>query len=144
MTTVQDHIHLDRPTQPHDADGAPAYRWKAQQRATIPSVQVAVARSFNGHTYMSRVVNAEGDPVIHTDWRYQLRVTVIQYDYLKSLLGMELEFVDHRHVDDGEDHTDYIKMVGLREVSDIKNLDPLLRKFDVTIELVDLEDPNDK
>lgn len=141
MTTVQNHIHLDRPTQPHDADNAPAARWKVTKRAPIPSVQVNVSRSFTGHTYMARVVDSTGSPVFHKDWRLALRVTQLELDYLYELLGMELEFIDNRHVDDGEDHSDAIVSVGLKAVSEISNLDPLLRKYDVAIELVNLEAP---
>ena len=143
MSNVQCHIHLDRdaPYVPRDTDNAPAARWRVTRRSRIPQAQVNVSRSHTGHTYMSRVVDGAGDPVVHNDWRYQLRVTQAELDYLVGLLGRELIFVDHRHPDDGTDATAYVKSVGLRVTSDIANLEPMLGKYDVSIELVDLEQP---
>jgi len=139
--TVKCHIHLDDPLVPRDIDNAPAARWKATKRSDIPTAQIGVSRSHTGYTYVARVVNSNGLPVVHHDWRFMLRVTRAEYDYLCTLLGKVLEFIDNVHVDDGVDHSGYIKSVALKSISDINNLDPLLNKFDVAIELVDLEAP---
>jgi len=142
MTAVQAHIHLDALDVPHDSDGAPAARWRATKRSHIPSVQISVSRSVTGHTYVARVVNSGNTPVVHNDWRFALRVTRMEYDYLISLLGQALEFIDNVHPNVGTSASDYIQNVALRSVSEIENLDPRLNLFEVTIELISMENPS--
>lgn len=134
------HIHLDAVGVPHDSNGAPFAWFHATKRVPMPSIQVNVSRSITGRTYVSRVIRSDNArPVVHRDWRYMLRVSQEELDYLVyTLLGRECEFIDHRHPATGISHASYIQNVVLKDVSGIDNLDPMLTKYDVAIELVSI------
>lgn len=141
MTTM-DHIHLDIYDETgvrYDNDGAPLMRWTVTQRAKIPQVQLNIARSVTGVTHASRVVNALGQPIQHTDWRFTLRVSAAELDDLITLNGKLCDFIDNEHVLDGEDHEPFIQRVTARAVTDLSNLEPMLNKYNVTVELIDME-----
>ena len=139
--TMQNHIHLDAYGLSYDADNAPAHKWGATVRQKAPVIQAVVHRSANAYTYFSKVTDSAGDPVVHNDWSYVLRCTPSELTYLMTLLGKRCELVDHDHVADGTSHTAYIQDVALGNITNIENIGPLATKYNVTIELVDLENP---
>lgn len=139
--SVQDHIHLDLPDVPRDIDDAPLHRFSVVRRQPQISVQANVHRSSNGYTYVSRVTDSSGGVVQHRDWSIQLRVTQTELDYLVSMLGRPAEFVDLIHPNDESDHLSDIQDVVVFKISDPENLDPMLRKFNVTVQLVDKANP---
>jgi len=139
--TVTNHIHLDLTTVGHDADGAPLHRWGIVGREPAISIQATVHRAATGATHVARIRDSNLDVVQHKDWAYQMRVTQTQLDYLISMLGEPCELVDNVHVADNISHTPYVQDVAFTEISQIEPLGSLMYKYNVTIQLVDLEDP---
>ncbi len=138
--TVQNHIHLDFETMPLDADGAPPQRWTIVDLQPRPTIRIGVNRSTSGYTYITRVLDAVNDPVVHNDVDMIIRTDASGYALLLSMLGHYLYFVPNDHVDDGEDHLGYIRQVVIKEMQP-QPVDAMLRKWNITVSLVDRTQP---
>ena len=140
--SVQNHIHLDLTTVPHDADGAPLKRWSVISFEQQPSqkIQMRVTRSLTGHTYVSIVTDSSDEPVVHHDYSLVLRCTLDDYYYMKAMLGKEAEFIKNDHPDTGSDHSGDIVSVFVSSVSGTP-LDNMLRYWNVNVSLADLTQP---
>jgi len=137
---VINHIHLDLPTVGHDADDGPLHRWGVVNRQPQITIQAQVHRSASGHTYVSRVLDS-GDVMQHNDWVFQLRMTLSELEYLRTMNGMVCEFIDNVHVADGTDHLSSIQSVTLLEIQSVENLGPMMTNLNVTIQLIDMTNP---
>lgn len=123
MATVQNHIHLSTAIG-SAPENAPTYTWRARDRGKVPVYTGRVARSLQGYLY-THVITRSGSPVVSFDYRYELVLrplggdTTIQLeDRLNGFAGKELYLVDHRHCDDGADHTSYIKHVYVAQIGE--------------------------
>lgn len=138
MADVQNHIHLDSVIG-GAPENAPTLTWRATDRALVPRFTVEIVEGLTG----VRFDHATED-VVYSDFMYELflkdgaTTALAQLDLLMGLAGKRLYLVDHRHPDNGADHTDYIRTVRMTRMGEIQQEHLLLKQFRVQVYFVDL------
>ena len=135
--TVQNHFHLDV-VGIVDGDSAPTKTYGAHERSPQPTVQTMVTTSVTGARHRSTVLDDSGDPVLHQDFKYRVRLTPAEYATLLTLLGRTLSFVDNDHPDVGSDASAYVKSVAFVSISDVVKIAHDFNPMEAVIELTDL------
>lgn len=122
---IQNHIHLAE-TLGGSPEHAPIYTWKARDRSRKALMTGQVALSLQGYVY-THVVKRAAVPVVRFDYRYELSIratgadsTFDLMDRLEGMLGKKLYLVDHRHGDDGTNHSAFVEHVFLADIGEQK------------------------
>lgn len=102
---VQNHIHLDLPTNISEApELAPVATYTVLEREMDLEVSSSFTRSWNGTPFYAAVADENGT-CIFTNFRYTLRVSQAQLETLESLFTKHVLLVDNRHPNNGSAHT---------------------------------------
>ena len=142
--TVQNHIHLSD-TLGGSPENSPDIKWKVMADGWKPAPRViaSVENSLTGKLLISSITSG-GEPVQLSDYEYTIRVDEYwgmtlaeRQTALLGLLGKRVYLVDNQHVDDDEDHTDYVKQMYFESIRDIKPINTLLSTLFITVQLRD-------
>jgi hypothetical protein len=141
MEALQNHIHMDTVLS-GAPENSPVMQWRTTNRIEIPEVIGSVKRTVTGKL----VWHVSGDENgVHrtTTMRYSIKLVddgFMTLEQQKTLLldlhGQFVYLVDHWHVSDGEDHTNYVKPFLLVSVGEIVPIGPALPFYTVDIELM--------
>lgn len=83
-----------------------------ESRTNIKTVIASFDRALTGKAHLSTLSNVSG-PIIFSDYAYTLKLTEAELDAITDLLGLQVYLVDNLHPDDGEDHTAYVRTMGM-------------------------------
>ena len=140
---TQNHIHLSL-TIGGAPENAPDTKWKTLERIPIPTLLGSVERTMSGHFRHFETRDEGGNPVRPVDMYYKVIVrdeysddVETRLDKLIAMLGEVVYLVDHKHADDGEDHTANIKTMHLTEIGEIVPVSVGLFRYEVEITLSD-------
>lgn len=133
---VQDHIHLDLPTNISGSpENAPIRTWTVTDRQPVPEVYADLDRSWVGEELFNSMANAQGNPAVFWNMRYTVRVPKADFSALRALLLQTVSLIDNEHCQDGQDHTSYIQNMRMMEFKYAGPYDKLLERQDVEIYL---------
>lgn len=134
---VQNHIHLDLPTNLSDPpENAPILAFTATERSVIYETYISQDRAWDGTELFSSMANSGGGLAIFKNAWYTLRVSQAQLESLEGLLLKVVSLVDNRHCANGLNHTGYIRTMRLVELKYVRPYSKLLDIHDVEINLV--------
>jgi hypothetical protein len=143
MAQTQNHIHLSL-TLGGAPENAPDTKWKTLERVLIPTLIGTVERTLSGHFRHYEVVDELGDPVRPLDHYYKLIVREEdgedeeeRLEKLLNMYGRIVYLVDHKHVDDGEDHTANVKTMYFSEMGEIIPVSVGVFRYEVEVTLID-------
>lgn len=132
---LQNHCHISDELEP-TGEKAPTYQWKVLDRIPIPTVYASVKRAYNGKVLFSRLTDGT-DPVVFTDFRLALKVTESELQVLIGLLGKRVYFCDNYHADDGDDHTNDVRLMAFGQMDNPKAINATIVYYTVDIMLTD-------
>lgn len=138
---TQNHIHLDF-IEDGGPDNGPEMRWKATERAVIPSVQMTIKRGITGKL-LPYVQTFENNPNLKIDYSYILRIddywgssTEGRLMTLQSWLGNRVYLIDFKHPNDGINHNPFIRKVFVASVGPAAKFDYALQRYYVNVDLI--------
>ncbi len=133
--TTQDHVHIST-TLSGSPEFSPTNEFKAQILAPQTSIEVSINRAKSGKLLVNRLLSG-GNPVVFLDYDLTLIVTDAERTTLIGMLGKPVYYVDLDHVDDGSDHTTYVKTMFFSQMGDHKEFDPKRARWTVHVMLID-------
>ena len=140
--SVQTHIHLDTVVS-DTGELSPVHKWVIKERNEIPVVIMSLRRTLTGNL-RRHVLSDAGEPVLFMN--YQLLIKCEDTDtetarqrleYIYSMLGKMVYFVDIDHCDDDEDHTAHIKQMIISEIAPPEPINRILERWYVPVTLED-------
>lgn len=93
MPTPANHIHISL------SEDDPGEEIKVRQYAPVTTATINVLSLWNGRRVA--VVAGNTTPVLHTDWRFGIRVSKTQLETLRPWVGKQVFLQEPYHTDDG-------------------------------------------
>jgi len=124
---VKDHIHIN------------TYEFTTTQRKPLYSLKIELSEGINGTRHVSMITDDSDNPAVHLDWEYTVKTSSAGLANALSLIGRQVEFLDHEHLDAGDPGGPSSPLsYRLMSVSDIRNIDPMLGYYLFSITLAEL------
>jgi hypothetical protein len=143
---LQNHIHLATDLD-IGAEKSPIYRWQTSNISSRHIFNIAIDDTLNGKTLARVAPRFQGSeayftPLRYKEWNVEL---VLRPSYgftldqrinqFETLIGKWLYFVPHLHADDGEDHTNQVVSVVIRDVGQMEPVNTQHTYFRVQLKM---------
>jgi hypothetical protein len=140
---IQNHIHLSMTLQP-SGEKAPDIKWTTIEELLTPEITVSTTVTLDGSLRKHKLMR-DGQQVKLLHGRYRLKVDDYgglsleqRLDALFEMQGEDVYLVDHRHVNDTEDHTPNVRKMFFVKLGDYDSIAKnVLTRYYLEIQLLD-------
>ena len=140
---IQDHIHLSLELEP-SGEKAPTIKWTTIEELPTPEITVSTTVTLDGTLRKHKLIRS-GQQVKLLHFRYRVKVDTYggltleqRLDALWNMQGEDVYLVDHRHVNDSEDHTANVRKMFMVKLGDYDSIAKnVLTRYYIEIQLLD-------
>lgn len=124
---VKDHIHIN------------SYQFTTSQRIPLYNLKIELSEGINGTRHASMITDDNDNPAVHIDWEYTVKTDSAGLANALSLIGRQVEFLDHEHLDTGDSGGPSTPLpYRLMSITNIRNIDPMLGYYLFSVTLAEL------